>query len=73
MKVNRCGTKKRKVRDADLKDLIDQFNQSGFVLVNENFEFPDVLGGAYEYLIKYLIKYFAILPDRREKSLSPPA
>lgn len=24
-----------------------------FVLVNDNFEFPDLLGAAYEYLIKY--------------------
>lgn len=23
------------------------------MLVNENFEFPDLLGAAYEYLIKY--------------------
>jgi type I restriction enzyme M protein len=23
------------------------------VLINENFEFPDLLGAAYEYLIKY--------------------
>lgn len=44
---------KRKVRDADLKDLIDHFNQPGFALVNDNFEFPDLLGAAYEYLIKY--------------------
>lgn len=44
---------KRKVRDPDLKDLIDHFNQPGFVLVNDNFEFPDLLGAAYEYLIKY--------------------
>ena len=39
--------------DADLKDLVDHFNQPGFVLVNDNFEFPDLLGAAYEYLIKY--------------------
>lgn len=44
---------KRKVRDTDLKDLVDHFNQPGFVLVNDNFEFPDLLGAAYEYLIKY--------------------
>src|SRR5262245_5162267 len=37
---------RRKVRDADLKDLIDHFNQPGFVLVNDNFEFPDLLGAA---------------------------
>jgi len=44
---------KRKVRDTDLEDLISHFNQPGFVLVNDNFEFPDLLGAAYEYLIKY--------------------
>jgi type I restriction enzyme M protein len=44
---------KRKVRDPDLKDLIDHFNRPGFMLVNDNFEFPDLLGAAYEYLIKY--------------------
>jgi type I restriction enzyme M protein len=44
---------KRKVRDSDLKDLVDHFNQPGFLLVNDNFEFPDLLGAAYEYLIKY--------------------
>ncbi len=37
----------------DVKDLLDHFNQPGFVLVNDNFEFPDLLGAAYEYLIKY--------------------
>ena len=44
---------KRKVPDTDLKDLIDHFSQPHFVLVNDNFEFPDLLGAAYEYLIKY--------------------
>lgn len=44
---------KRKVSDTQLKDLIDHFNQPGFTLVNDNFEFPDLLGAAYEYLIKY--------------------
>ncbi|MFH1489294.1 MAG: N-6 DNA methylase, partial [Pseudomonadota bacterium] len=28
-------------------------NQPQFVLVNDNFEFPDLLGAAYEYLIKF--------------------
>ncbi|MGH7600722.1 MAG: N-6 DNA methylase, partial [bacterium] len=44
---------KRKVKDSDLKDLIDHFSQPHFVLVNDNFEFSDLLGAAYEYLIKY--------------------
>ena len=44
---------KTKVSDQRWKDLLDHFNQPQFVLVNENFEFPDLLGAAYEYLIKY--------------------
>lgn len=44
---------KTKIPDQKWKDLLDHFNQSGFVLVNDNFEFPDLLGAAYEYLIKY--------------------
>ena len=39
--------------DSKLRDLIDHFNQPQFVLVNDNFEFPDLLGAAYEFLIKY--------------------
>lgn len=42
-----------KVKDQQWKDLLDHFNQPRFVLVNDNFEFPDLLGAAYEYLIKY--------------------
>ena len=44
---------KTKISDQRWKDLLDHFNQPQFVLVNENFEFPDLLGAAYEYLIKY--------------------
>ena len=44
---------KTKISDQKWKDLLDHFNQPKFVLVNENFEFPDLLGAAYEYLIKY--------------------
>ena len=44
---------KTKIPDPKWKDLLDHFNQPQFVLVNENFEFPDLLGAAYEYLIKY--------------------
>lgn len=43
---------KRKTPDADLKKLIEHFNDPKFVLLNDNFEFPDLLGAAYEYLIK---------------------
>lgn len=35
------------------KDLLDHFNDPRFVLVNDRFEFPDLLGAAYEYLIKF--------------------
>lgn len=44
---------KTKIPDQNWKDLLDHFNQPGFTLVNDNFEFPDLLGAAYEYLIKY--------------------
>lgn len=44
---------KTKIPDQKWKELLDHFNQPRFVLVNENFEFPDLLGAAYEYLIKY--------------------
>ena len=44
---------KTKIPDQKWKDLLDHFNQPQFVLINENFEFPDLLGAAYEYLIKY--------------------
>lgn len=44
---------KIKIPDQKWKDLLDHFNQPQFVLVNDNFEFPDLLGAAYEYLIKY--------------------
>jgi type I restriction enzyme M protein len=44
---------KTKIPDQKWKDLLDHFNQPAFVLVNDNFEFPDLLGAAYEYLIKY--------------------
>lgn len=44
---------KTKIHDHKWKDLLDHFNQPQFVLVNDNFEFPDLLGAAYEYLIKF--------------------
>ena len=44
---------KTKIPDQKWKDLLDHFNSPRFVLVNDNFEFPDLLGAAYEYLIKY--------------------
>ena len=44
---------KTKIPDSRWKALLDHFNQPDFALINENFEFPDLLGAAYEYLIKY--------------------
>ena len=40
------------VKNADLKKMIDHFNEFPN-LINENFEFPDLLGAAYEYLLKH--------------------
>lgn len=48
---NKTQNDKRVLNDSKLKDLIDHFNTVD--LINENFEFPDLLGAAYEYLIKY--------------------
>lgn len=50
---NREINNQRVVKDPDLRLLIDHFNNPKFVLVNDNFEFPDLLGAAYEYLIKF--------------------
>lgn len=44
---------RKRIKDSTWKDLIDHFNNPEFVLTNENFEFPDLLGAAYEYLIKF--------------------
>lgn len=41
---------KTKLKDSQLVDLIHHFNT--YRLTNEDFEFPDLLGAAYEYLIK---------------------
>jgi type I restriction enzyme M protein len=40
------------VKNKDLKDMIDHFNNFP-PLINKNFEFPDLLGAAYEYLLKH--------------------
>lgn len=40
------------VKNVDLIKMLDHFN-SFPTLVNENFEFPDLLGAAYEYLLKH--------------------
>lgn len=44
---------KTKISDQKWKELLDHFSDPKFVLVNDNFEFPDLLGAAYEYLIKF--------------------
>ncbi|WP_091516946.1 type I restriction-modification system subunit M [Flexibacter flexilis] len=48
---NQVKGNKRVISDKKAKDLIDHFNK--YQLTNDNFEFPDLLGAAYEYLIKY--------------------
>jgi type I restriction enzyme M protein len=49
------NVKKGKSTIADQRwiDLVNHFNGKLPPLVNDNFEFPDLLGAAYEYLIKY--------------------
>ena len=49
---NREVDGKQIVKNRDLKDMLDHFNKFP-ALINENFEFPDLLGAAYEYLLKY--------------------
>ncbi|MDQ1591626.1 MAG: type restriction enzyme protein [Pyrinomonadaceae bacterium] len=44
---------KTKIPNDRWLSLLSHFNDPDFVLVNESFEFPDLLGAAYEYLIKY--------------------
>ena len=41
----------RKLPDEVLSEMIKDFNN--YPLVDENFEFPDLMGAAYEFLIKY--------------------
>lgn len=48
---NKSKANKRVIPDKKAKDLIDHFDK--IKLTNDNFEFPDLLGAAYEYLIKY--------------------
>ena len=45
------GKNNRRITDADLIDLIAHFDK--VILTDNNLEFPDLLGSAYEYLIKY--------------------
>lgn len=48
---NKMKGNKRVIPDSKAKDLIDHFDK--VTLTNDNFEFPDLLGAAYEYLIKH--------------------
>ena len=45
------GKNNKRITDADMVELIAHFNK--VVLTDDNLEFPDLLGSAYEYLIKY--------------------
>ena len=45
------GKNKKKIDNADLIELINHFDS--VTLTDDSFEFPDLLGAAYEYLIKY--------------------
>lgn len=45
------GKNSKQITDEDLRELIREFNKKS--LKDENLEFPDLLGAAYEYLIKY--------------------
>jgi len=44
---------KKPMEDKVLIDFIQHFNQKDFTLTNDSFEFPDLLGAAYEFLIKF--------------------
>jgi len=45
------GKNSKRITDADMVELIGHFDK--VVLTDDNLEFPDLLGSAYEYLIKY--------------------
>jgi len=45
------GKNNKQISDEDLRELIRDFNKKN--LRDENLEFPDLMGAAYEYLIKY--------------------
>jgi type I restriction enzyme M protein len=45
------GKNNKQITDEDLRELIRDFNKKN--LRDENLEFPDLMGAAYEYLIKY--------------------
>ena len=45
------GKNNKQITDEDLRELIREFNR--IKLTDDNLEFPDLMGSAYEYLIKY--------------------
>lgn len=45
------GKNNKQITDEDLRNLLQEFNRIN--LTDSNLEFPDLLGAAYEYLIKY--------------------
>ncbi|MDI1355323.1 MAG: type I restriction-modification system subunit M [bacterium] len=45
------GKNNKQITDEDLRELIKEFNR--IKLTDDNLEFPDLLGAAYEFLIKY--------------------
>jgi type I restriction enzyme M protein len=45
------GKNNKRITDADMVELIAHFDK--VALTDDNLEFPDLLGSAYEYLIKY--------------------
>lgn len=45
------GKNNKKISDEDLRELIREFNRIN--LTDDNLEFPDLMGAAYEFLIKY--------------------
>lgn len=45
------GKNNKRITDEDLRELIREFNR--IRLTDDNLEFPDLMGAAYEYLIKY--------------------
>jgi len=45
------GKNNKQITDEDLRELIREFNKKN--LTDGNLEFPDLMGAAYEYLIKY--------------------
>lgn len=45
------GKAQKRITDEDLRGLLQKFNR--IRLTDDNLEFPDLLGAAYEYLIKY--------------------